>query len=126
MIKKVVYTKKSPNPVGPYSQAIQINNFLYISGQIAIDPRTSKIVSGGIKEQVIQTLENIKYILESVNLTLFDIIKVMIFLKDFNDFKIMNEIYQNYFQSDFPARTTVQSSLIPGALIEIDAIAYKP
>ena len=126
MTKKIIFTKKSPKPVGPYSQAIQVGNLIFVSGQVAFDPESSKIVSGGIEEQTAQTLENIRNILESVNLSLDDVVRVTVFLKDIADFKAMNTIYNKYFSKDPPTRTTVQANLIPGALIMIDAIAYKP
>jgi len=125
MVRKVIFTEKAPKPVGPYSQAIQVGDFIFIAGQVAFDPKTSKLVSGRIEEQTARVLENIKHILESVNLALDNVVKVTVFLKDIDDFKAMNTIYNKYFPKDPPARTTVQVNLIPSALIEIDAIACK-
>ncbi len=121
--KKIVFTKNAPLPVGPYSQAIVSGNFVFVSGQIPIDPKTAKIVKGGIKVQTIQVLENIKSILESVKLTMSDVVKTSVFLNDFADFKSFNAVYSRYFEQNPPARNTVQVGLMPKVLVEIDVIA---
>jgi 2-iminobutanoate/2-iminopropanoate deaminase len=123
MSKKILFTEKAPKPVGPYSQAIVSDGFIFVSGQIAIDPETSKIVEGDIEVQTAQVLENIKNILESVSLSLKDVVKTTVFLRDINDFQVFNKVYSKYFQTVPPARTTVQANLIDGFLIEIDVIA---
>ncbi len=87
MTKKIVFTEKAPKPVGPYSQAIISGDFVFVSGQIPIDPKTSKVVDGGIEAQTIQVLENIKNILESINLTLNDVVKTSVVLSSFSDFQ---------------------------------------
>lgn len=96
-----------------------------MSGQIPIDPKTTKIVKGGIETQTIQVLENIKLILESVHLSMGDVIKTSVFLSDFADFRSFNAVYSRYFEQNPPARTTVQVGLMPEVLVEIDAIAKK-
>jgi len=127
MNKQVIRTEKAPLPVGPYSQAVKAGDFLFISGQVPIDPKTGKVVIGDITIQTKQTLENIKAILGTAGLSLKDIVKVTVFLKDVKDFKRMNETYGTYFKEDPPARTTVQAQLaMEELLIEIDAVAYSP
>ena len=123
MIKEIIFTEKAPKPVGPYSQAIRSGDFVFVSGQIAIDPESSKVVEGGIETQTTQVLENIKNILESVDLSLTDVVKTSVFLSDISDFQAFNRVYSKYFEKDPPARTTVQSNLMVGVLTEIDAIA---
>ncbi len=123
MSKKIVFTEKAPKPVGPYSQAILSGDFVFVSGQIAIDPETSKVVEGGIEVQTSQVLENIKNILESVDLSLIDVVKTSVFLRDISDFQAFNRVYSKYFEKEPPARTTVQGNLMVGVLVEIDAIA---
>lgn len=125
MTKKIIFTEKAPKPVGPYSQAIVSGDFVFVSGQIAIDPETSKVVEGGIEAQTAQVLENIKNILESIDLSLNDIVKTSVFLRDISDFQAFNRVYSKYFEKNPPARTTVQANLMVGMLIEIDAIAKK-
>ncbi|MCW4034469.1 MAG: Rid family detoxifying hydrolase [Candidatus Bathyarchaeota archaeon] len=125
MTKKVVFTKNAPEPVGPYSQAILNGESVFVSGQIPLNPKTSNVVEGGIKEQTVQVLENIKHVLESVDLTLDDVVKTSVFLADLGDFQAFNTVYATYFVQNPPARTTVQAGLMTGVLIEIDAIAKK-
>ncbi|PVX26536.1 MAG: deaminase [Candidatus Bathyarchaeum sp.] len=125
MTKKIVFTKKAPQPVGPYSQAVTCCKLVFVSGQIPIDPQTSKIIEGGIEAQTVQVLENLKCILESINLTLNDVVKTSVFLSSFSDFQSFNQVYSRYFEIDPPARTTVQAGLMTGVLLEIDAIAKK-
>ena len=125
MPKRNVFTEKAPKPVGPYSQAVISGDFIFISGQIPINPNSQKIVEGGIEAQTIQVLENLKNILESVDLTLTDVVKTSIFLSDLNDFQNFNMTYSRYFDKNPPARTTVQAGLMAGVLLEIDAIAKK-
>jgi 2-iminobutanoate/2-iminopropanoate deaminase len=123
--KKIVFTEKAPQPVGPYSQAVISGDFVFVSGQIAIDPKTSKVIGGGIEAQTVQVLENIKHILESVNLSLNDVVKTSVFLSNLNDFQSFNSVYSRYFPETPPARTTAQAVLMAGVLVEIDAIAKK-
>jgi 2-iminobutanoate/2-iminopropanoate deaminase len=123
--KKTVFTEKAPEPVGPYSQAVISGGFVFVSGQIPIDPKTSKLVEGGIEAQTVQVLENLMNILESINLTLNDVVKTSVYLSDLSDFQSFNRVYSRYFEVNPPARTTAQAGLMAGVLVEIDAIAKK-
>ncbi len=124
MGKRVIQTEKAPKAIGPYSQAIQAGNFLFLSGQIPIDPKTGESVKGDIRQQTRQVLENIKGVLESQKLGMEDVIKVTIFLKDIGNFNQVNEVYAAYFPSSPPARSTVEVAKLPrDAGIEIEAIA---
>jgi 2-iminobutanoate/2-iminopropanoate deaminase len=125
LTKRTVFTEKAPKPVGPYSQAVISGDFVFISGQIPLDPKSSKIVEGRIETQTVQVLENLKSILESIDLTLDDVVKTSVFLSDLNDFQAFNMVYSRYFNKNPPARTTAQAGLMAGALLEIDAIAEK-
>jgi 2-iminobutanoate/2-iminopropanoate deaminase len=125
LTKKIVFTEKAPEPVGPYSQAVASGGFVFVSGQIPLDPKTSKIVEGGIEAQTVRVLENIKNILASVNLDLSNIVKTSVFLNDISDFQAFNRVYIKYFENVPPARTTVQANLMAGVLLEIDAIAMS-
>jgi len=125
LAKKIVFTENAPKPVGPYSQAVISGDFVLVSGQIPIDPKTSKVIEGGIEAQTVQVLENIKNIIERINLTLSDVVKTTVFLSNFSDFQSFNRVYSKYFEVNPPARTTVQAGLMVGVLVEIDAIAKK-
>jgi 2-iminobutanoate/2-iminopropanoate deaminase len=125
LTKKIVYTEKAPKPVGPYSQAVISGDFVFISGQIPLDPQSQKIVAGGIEAQTVQVMENLKNILESIDLTLDNVVKTSVFLSDLNDFQSFNMVYGKYFEKNPPARSTVQVGLMAGVLLEIDAIAKK-
>jgi len=124
MGKKVIQTEKAPKPIGPYSQAIRAGNFIFLSGQIPIDPKTGELVKGDIRQQTQQVLENIRGVLESQGLGMQDVVKVSIFLKDMGNFNEMNEVYATYFPSSPPARSTVEVSRLPKDVdLEIEAIA---
>jgi 2-iminobutanoate/2-iminopropanoate deaminase len=124
MKKKVIQTEKAPKAIGPYSQAIQAGNFLFLSGQIPIDPKTGELVKGDIRKQTQQVLENIKGILESQGLGMENVVKSTIFLKDIGNFNQVNEVYAIYFPSSPPARSTVEVAKLPrDADIEIEALA---
>jgi 2-iminobutanoate/2-iminopropanoate deaminase len=124
MGKKVIQTEKAPKPIGPYSQAIRAGNFIFLSGQIPIDPSTGEMVGGDIRQQTRQVLENMKGVLESQGLGMQDMVKVNIFLRDMGNFNQMNEVYATYFSSNPPARSTVEVGKFPrNADIEIEAIA---
>ena len=124
MSKRVIQTELAPAAIGPYSQAIRIGDFLYTSGQIALDPKSGKFLSGEIKEETEQTLRNISAILQADGLELENVIKTTVYLSDLNDFVQMNQIYEKYFSKNKPARACVQVAALPkGAKIEIDAIA---
>jgi 2-iminobutanoate/2-iminopropanoate deaminase len=122
--KRVIQTEKAPKAIGPYSQAIRAGNFLFLSGQIPLDPKTGDLVKGDIGQQTKQVLENIKRVLESQKLGMEDVVKVTIFLKDIENFNRMNEVYGTYFPSFPPARSTVEVARLPRDVeIEIEAIA---
>ena len=124
MSKRIIQTELAPAAIGPYSQAIRIGDFLYTSGQIALDPKSGKFLSGEIKEETEQTLKNISAILQADGLELENVIKTTVYLSDLNDFVKMNQIYEKYFSKNKPARACVQVAALPkGAKIEIDAIA---
>jgi 2-iminobutanoate/2-iminopropanoate deaminase len=124
MKKKVIQTEKAPKAIGPYSQAIQAGNFLFLSGQIPLDPKTGELVKGDIRKQTQQVLENIKGILESQGLGMENVVKVTIFLEDIANFNQVNEVYATYFPSSPPARSTVEVTKLPrDADIEIEALA---
>ena len=124
MAKSVVYTKNAPEPIGPYSQAIKTKRCLYVSGQIAIDPTVGELVKGSIKDQTRQVMKNISAILYAAKLSLNDVVKCTIFVKDMNDFADVNQVYGKYFQEDPPARETVEVSRLPKDVnVEISCIA---
>ena len=121
---KVISTKKAPAAIGPYSQAIQVGNLIYTSGQIPIDPATGVFAEGGIKEQTRQSLTNVKAILEEVGLTMSNVVKTTVFMADMNDFADMNSVYADFFTEPYPARSAVAVKTLPkGALVEIEVIA---
>ncbi|MBR4925730.1 MAG: RidA family protein [Prevotella sp.] len=121
---KVINTKSAPSAIGPYSQAIQVGNLVYTSGQIPIDPSTGSFVEGGIKEQTRQSLSNVQAILREAGLTMNDVIKTTVFLADMNDFAEMNSVYAEFFSNPYPARSAVAVKTLPkGALVEIEVIA---
>ena len=123
-MKKVISTTKAPAAIGPYSQAIQIGNLVYTSGQIPIDPATGVFVEGGIKEQTRQSLTNVKAILEEAGLTMGNVVKTTLFLAEMNDFAVMNEVYAEFFTEPYPARSAVAVKTLPkGALVEIEVVA---
>ena len=119
-----ISTQKAPAAIGPYSQAIQVGNLVFASGQIPINPLTGNIVEGGIREQAHQALANVKAILESAGLSLSNVVKTTVFLADINDFAEVNTIYGTYFTEPYPARSAVSVKALPkGALIEIEVVA---
>jgi len=123
-MRDVILTDRGPKPIGPYSQAIRANGFLYVSGQVGLDPKSGEMTGPDIQQQTQRTLENVKGILEAAGLNLHHVVKTMVFLKDMNDFAAMNEVYAKYFTSAPPARSTVQVARLPkDALVEIEVIA---
>ena len=123
-MKDVVLTDRGPKPIGPYSQAIKSGGLLFISGQVALDPKTNEFQGGDIRQQTERTLENVKGILEAAGAKLHHVLKTTVFLKDINDFASMNEVYGRYFPAAAPARSTVQVARLPkDALVEIEVIA---
>ena len=123
-MREVISTENGPKPIGPYSQAIKANGFIFISGQGAGDPATGKIVEGGVAEQTARCLENLKAIVEAAGSSLDRAVRVGVFLKDMNDFAAMNEVYARFWKKAPPARSTVEVSRLPkDVLVEIDVIA---
>ena len=121
---KVISTKKAPAAIGPYSQAIQVGNLVYTSGQIPIEPTTGTFVEGGIKEQTRQSLTNLKAILEEAGLSMTNVVKTTVFMADMNDFANMNAVYAEFFSEPYPARSAVAVKTLPkGALVEIEVVA---
>ena len=124
MTKRTIQTEQAPAAIGPYSQAIRIGDFLYTSGQIALDPESGIFLSGEIEEETEQTLKNISAILQADGLNLENVVKTTVYLLDLNHFSRMNQVYEKYFLKTKPARACVQVAALPkGAKIEIDAIA---
>lgn len=124
-MKSVIKTDKAPAAIGPYSQAIKVGNFMFISGQIPVDPANGSVVSGGVGAQTRQVLDNITAILDVENLTLKNVVKTIVFLVDMNDFQMVNQIYGEYFSQDAPARGCVQVARLPKDVsVEIEAIVY--
>lgn len=123
-MKTQITSPKAPAAIGPYSQAIAANGFLFISGQLPIDLATGNFAEGGIRELTRQSLENVKSILAEAGLTLADVVKTTVFLADMNDFAAMNEVYAEYFTAPAPARSAVAVKTLPkGGLVEIEVIA---
>jgi 2-iminobutanoate/2-iminopropanoate deaminase len=125
-MKKVIRTEKAPGAVGPYSQGIESQGILFVSGQICLDPDTGKPVQGGIREQTRQVLQNIDAILSAAGYSKSDVVKCTCLLKDIGHFQEMNAVYAEYFEKDQPARAAYQVAGIPlDVLVEIEAIAMK-
>jgi len=123
-MKKEIYSIKVPKPIGPYSQCIKSGNMIFISGQIAINPQTNKIIAKNISDETKMVMENLKNILKECNCTFENIVKCSIFLSDMNLFEKVNEIYSQYFSKPFPARETIEVSKLPKNVnLEISAIA---
>ena len=123
-MKDIVLTDKGPKPIGPYSQAVKCNGFLFASGQVALDPRSNEFIGGDIRQQTERAMENIKAVVEAAGSNLHHVVKSTVFLKDMNDFAAMNEAYGKYFAAAPPARSTVQVARLPkDALVEIEVIA---
>jgi 2-iminobutanoate/2-iminopropanoate deaminase len=123
-MKDIVLTDKAPKPIGPYSQAVKSNGFLFASGQVALDPRSNEFIGGDIRQQTERAMENLKAVVEAAGSNLHHVVKSTVFLKDMNDFAAMNEAYGKYFPAAPPARSTVQVARLPkDALVEIEVIA---
>jgi len=123
-MREVISTKHAPQAIGPYSQAIKANGFVFVSGQIAFDPATQQIIEGDAAAQTDRILRNLSAILQAAGSGLDKVVRCGVFLKNMNDFVAMNQVYGKYFTSAPPARTTVESSRLPkDVLVEIDAIA---
>lgn len=124
--KDIIETQKAPSAIGPYSQAIKVGDLLFLSGQISIKPETNEFIDGEVEVQTEQVLENIKAILEAVDSSLEDVVKVTIYLRNMEDFALINKVYSRYFENSLPARVCIEVSNLPkNAKVEIDAIAIK-
>jgi 2-iminobutanoate/2-iminopropanoate deaminase len=124
MEKKIINTSQAPAPIGPYNQAVLVNNTLYISGQICIDPATGNLKNKDVQDETHQVMHNLKVILHEAGMTFNNVVKTTIFITDMGKFSEINEVYGKYFQGDFPARETVQVSALPKAVnVEISMIA---
>jgi 2-iminobutanoate/2-iminopropanoate deaminase len=123
-MKDIVTTDRGPKPIGPYSQAVKASGFLFMSGQVALDPKTGDLTGADVRQQTERVMENIKGILEAAGSNLHHVVKTTVFLKDMNDFPAMNEVYGRYFSAAPPARSTVQVARLPkDALVEIEVVA---
>lgn len=126
MSKTVIYSNQAPEPIGPYSQAIQAGNLLFVSGQIAIDRNSGNLVSGSLADETHQVMKNLKAVLNAANMDFTNVVKCSIFLKDMNSFGEVNAIYGEYFNTNPPARETVEVSRLPKDVrVEISCIAAK-
>jgi len=122
----IVNSNKIPAAIGPYSPSVKVGSMLFLSGQLPINPETGNIVGGSVQEQTKQILENLKILVELYSFTLKNIVKTTVFLKDMNDFTKFNQIYSEYFEEKFPARSCVEVACLPkNSLIEIEAIAIQ-
>ena len=126
-MKHVISTTTAPGAVGPYSQAIEANGFVFVSGQLPLDPATGAFVPGGTSEQAEQSIKNLLAVLEAAGCKAEDVVKTTVFMIDIGDFGVVNEVYGKYFTGECPARCAMQAAALPkGALVEIEAIAGKP
>ncbi|MDD2277775.1 MAG: RidA family protein [Bacteroidales bacterium] len=125
-MKKIINTEKAPKAVGPYSQAVEVNGFVFISGQIPVDPSTGKIVEGNVEAQTEQVLKNMGAILEKAGLTYTNVVKTTCLLSDMDNFVPMNQVYAKYFTEEMPARAAYGVVKLPlGVMVEIEAIAAR-
>ena len=126
LIRKVISTTKAPAAIGPYSQAVLVGRTVYVSGQIGMDPSNGQLVSGGVAAEAKQALKNMGEILKAADCDFTNVVKATVLLADINDFNTVNEIYKQYFKSDFPARAAYQVAALPkGSRVEIEAIAVQ-
>ena len=124
MEKRIIHTEQAPTPVGPYSQAVRIGDFLYTAGQVALDPKTGKFLSGEIEEETERTLKSLQAILKADGLSMANVVKTTVYLADLSHFARMNTVYEKFFGQSKPARSCVQVAALPkGAKIEVDAVA---
>ena len=126
MMKQVIQTNNAPQAIGPYSQAIMAGDTLYVSGQIPVIPATGAIVSDKVEDQARQVMENVKAVVEAASLTLDDVVKTSVFIKNMDDFGVINGIYSEYFRENCPARACVEVARLPkDVLLEMEAIAVR-
>jgi len=125
MTKRIVDSEKLPRPFAQYSNAVEAGGFLFVTGHVGLDPKTGRLVKGGIEPQTRATLDTIKTLVEADGLTLEDVVCVNVYLTDYRDFRKMDKVYREYFPKDPPARTCVRASTLKGMLVEINAIAYR-
>lgn len=126
MTKKIISTDKAPSAIGPYSQAVWAGDFLFASGQVPIDPATGNLISQDVQEQAHQALKNVRSILETAGLTMDNVIKATVFIKNMDDFGKINEIYAQYFSTPYPARSCVEVARLPRDVqVEVEVIAQK-
>ncbi|MBI90228.1 MAG: reactive intermediate/imine deaminase [Candidatus Marinimicrobia bacterium] len=125
-MKKIIKTKKAPEAIGPYNQAVSVNGFLFTAGQIGINPSTGHLVEGGAEKEIVRVMQNLDAILDSEGMDKTHITKLTVYVTDLSNFNIVNNAFKNYFgDADFPARSTVEVSALPlGALVEVDCIAF--
>ncbi len=125
MDKKSIHTGQAPAAIGPYSQAVQVGEFVYTSGQIALDPQTGEMLTGGIERETERVLQSLEAILIATGLSLDAVVKTTVYLADLSHFGSMNQVYERFFRNNKPARACVQVAALPrGALVEIDAVAW--
>jgi 2-iminobutanoate/2-iminopropanoate deaminase len=125
-MKELILSAKGPKPGGAYSPALRVGDFVFVAGQVPVDPATGEVVGTTIEEQTVRVLENIRALLEAAGASMADVVRCTVHLSDINNFKRFNEVYATKFPDPKPTRTTVQSVLAARMLVEIDAIAYKP
>ncbi len=127
MTRKIIHSNSAPEPIGPYSQAVQFENLIFTSGQIAINPVNNELIAGDVEDQTRQVLENLRAVLEAATASLDTVIKTTIFLKNMDDFVKVNNVYDSFFGSSVPARSTVEVARLPkDVMVEIDCIAAIP
>ena len=127
MTRKIIHSNSAPEPIGPYSQAVQFEKLIFTSGQIAINPENNELIAGDVEDQTRQVLENLRAVLEAANVSLDTVIKTTIFLKNMDDFVKVNNVYDSFFGSSVPARSTIEVARLPkDVLVEIDCIASMP
>jgi len=125
MTKHAILSQDAPAPIGPYSQAVRVGDWIFLSGQIPVDPHTGEVIAGGVGAQTRQVLQNLQAVLTAMGLNLDSIVKTTIYLTDLSAFAEVNEVYATYFHPPYPARATVQVSALPKSVqVEIEAIAY--
>ena len=125
-MKTIISTTNAPGAIGPYSQAVQLGNLVFTSGQVPLDPATGQIVAGGVEAQTTQALANVKAVLEAAGSSLEKVVKTTVFIKDMNDFPLVNKVYATFFPAEPPARSCVEVARLPkDVLVEVEAIAYR-